>query len=88
MAKRLKIETIRSMRGQTQLFIKLAQENDLQNIETVRRWIRVNKPNGPLTSKSALSIISVALNVPETRLLENFDYETNVKRIESLNPSL
>lgn len=88
MAKRLKIETIRSMRGQTQLFVKLAQENDLQNIETVRRWLRMNKPNGPLTSKSALGIISLALNVTETRLLEDFDYETNNKGAVSPNLSL
>jgi len=88
MAKRLKIETIRSMRGQTQLFVQIAQENGLQNIETVRRWLRMNKPNGPLTCKSTLGIISIALNVPETSLLEDFDHETYNKRAGSPKPTV
>jgi hypothetical protein len=88
MAKRLRIETIRGMRGQTRLFVKITEEFGMQNIETVRRWMRTNKPNGPLTSTAALEIISQALNVPETNLLEDFDYETYTKRVCSVEAPL
>jgi hypothetical protein len=87
MAKRLRIETIRGMRGQTQLFVKITEEFELQNIETIRRWLRENKPNGPLTAKAALVLISTALNVPEIKLLEDIEYEANTERNRSTQPS-
>jgi hypothetical protein len=77
---------IRSMRGQTDLFHEITDEFGLNNIETIRRWMRVNKVNGPLTSKSALSIISRKLNVPEENLLETFYHETNCKGSKSAEP--
>jgi len=80
MAKRLRIETIRGMRGQTQLFVQITDEFGLANIETIRRWLRENKPNGPLTAKAALGLISTALYVPEVKLLEDFEYEANAQR--------
>jgi hypothetical protein len=80
MANRLKKETILGMRGQTLLLLNITKEFKLQNIETIRRWLRTNKPNGPLTSKAALAIISQALNVPEINLIEEFIYEIDTKR--------
>ncbi|MFH1118217.1 MAG: hypothetical protein V1775_00230 [Bacteroidota bacterium] len=78
---RLKLETLRNMTGQTHLFLKLAKEFNLNNIETVRRWMRVNKNNGPLTAKSSLIIISIALNMPEELLTEEVTNEIISKRI-------
>ena len=66
---RLKRETIKSMSGQIPLFKEIMEDFNLESIETVRRWLRENKPNGPLTSKAALNIISKGLSVPEEYLI-------------------
>jgi len=87
MAIKLKRETILGMRGQTHLLLNITKEFKLQNIETIRRWLRANKPNGPLTSKAALAIISLALNVPEINLIEEFIYEIDTKRTHGIEPS-
>lgn len=87
MAIRLTKQAILSMRGQTSLFVEITNEYGLQNLETIRRWMRANKPNGPLTSKTALNMISIALNVPEENLLENVEHGTNAKRINSVEPA-
>jgi len=76
------------MRGNTALFVDLANEFQLSNIPTVRRWIRENKINGPLTSKASLSLISKALNVPELNLLEEVKNETNSKRRTDPYPAI
>ena len=86
MAIRLTQSTIRSMRGQTDLFAEITEEFGLNNLETIRRWMRANKANGPLTSKSALRIISRKLNVPEKYLFESFENEINLKRSSSAEP--
>ena len=88
MAIRLKLQTLKNMRGNTSLFLKLADEFNLSNIPTVRRWMRENKPNGPLTSKAALTIISDAINVSEAKLVEEVNNETNSKRVPDTTPAL
>jgi len=75
MAKRLKPETLKSMRGQTPLFLQLVEDFGLESLETVRRWMRANKPNGPLTSEAALRIVSKALDLPAELLTEEIELE-------------
>ncbi len=86
MAKRLTAQTILNMRGNTSLFIDLANEYELSNIPTIRRWLRENKKNGPLTTKGALAIISKAINVPEAKLLEEVNNEVDKKRVPDHEP--
>ena len=86
MAFRLKESAIKAMRGQTELFYLICEEFKKNNIETVRRWVRQNEINGPLTTRAALELISDALNVPINRLLHFVDDETNSKRNESAHP--
>jgi len=88
MAIRLTEQTILNMRGQTALFVKITDEFGLNSLETIRRWMRANKPNGPLTSKTSLNIISKALNVPEHLLLETISHELNPKRSISAESAL
>lgn len=70
MSVKLKPETIRSLRGQVPLFEMLKSELNIRHIDTIRRWLRENKENGPLTTKGALGVISKGLKVPEKYLIE------------------
>ena len=61
----------------------------ITNMETIRRWIRANRPNGQLTSKSALKILAVGLNIAEKELLEEFEQEPDIRntaRVDSNEP--
>ena len=87
MAIRLTTSTLNSMRGNTALLREIAIENDLNTLETVRRWMRQNKGNGPLTSISSLRLISEAINVPESKLMEESKNETDCKRMSSPEPA-
>jgi len=86
MAIRLTTSTLNSMRGNTSLFTKIAVENDLNTIETVRRWMRENRNNGPLTSVANIRIISEAINVTESKIVEEVSNETNCKRMPDFVP--
>lgn len=71
MSKRLTEKTIRAMRGQTELFIRIMDARGVKNIETIRRWVRQNEPDGPLTAIGTLSLISEATNVNLKNLTED-----------------
>jgi hypothetical protein len=75
------------MRGQTDLFLQLTSEFNKSSLETIRRWMRANELNGPLTTKAALSIISISLNVPEHELLESIENENFNKGRVSADPA-
>lgn len=87
MAVRLKNSTIRSMRGQTDLYQELISEFNKSSLETIRRWMRANEVNGPLTTKAALNIISISLNVSEHELLESIENENFYQRRVSADPA-
>lgn len=70
MSVRLKPETVRSLRGQLPLFELLKSELNIKHTDTIRRWLRENSFNGPLTTKGALDVISKGLKVPEKYLIE------------------
>lgn len=87
MAIRLKPAVILSLKGQTAVLVELAEEYGLNNIESIRRWMRKNKSNGPLTTKAALKIISRRLMIPEADLTEETKHETDSKGINDLEPA-
>ena len=86
MATRLTPSTLLNMRGNTPLFIALAYENKIDTLETVRRWMRQNKPNGPLTSMGNLFLISSVLNVPIEYLTESKENETIREGVPDSSP--
>jgi len=88
MAIRLTTQTLANMRGNTPLFVSIVKENELNTVETVRRWMRQNKLNGPLTSIANLALISNALNVPIKYLTESLTDETNRKRKPDPYPAI
>lgn len=75
MAKKIKQIHISNLRYRTDIKKRLMIDFRINNIESIRRWIRANRPNGPLTSKSSLKILAIGLSVSEKELLEEFDNE-------------
>lgn len=84
----LKASVIKNMIGHTDLFQTLAKELGRGNIETVRRWMRANKPNGPLTTKAALCLISESLDMPFDLLTEENNHGTINQRVSDSDPSI
>jgi len=81
MAIRLNQKAVMNVKGNTKVLVNIAEEFGLNNISTVRRWLRDNKVNGPLTTKAALKIISLSTGVPEGLLTEDPKNETNPKGV-------
>jgi len=88
MAIRLKTSTLANMKGNSLLLGRLTRDNELNTVETIRRWMRQNKVNGPLTSIANLKIISDAINVSEAKLVEEVNNETNSKRVPDPDTAL
>ena len=83
MATRIKPEYTKLLRGRIDLFRKIADEFGFKSdwgIIAVRRWVHANKPNGKLTTKSALKILAKGLAVRENELLEEVNYNVNANR--------
>jgi len=82
----LKKETIKNLYGQTALFRMLMDECNVVNMETIRRWIRANKPNGPLTAITTLEIIAEITKIPLELLTEQYNETPNPKPERNRNP--
>lgn len=80
MAKKLSTEALVKLKLRKDIKLILVNEFGLDpvwGIESVRRWMRQNKPNSPLTTKASLRILTKELNMPEGKIL--IDHENTDK---------
>lgn len=87
MAIQLKETTLKNLKGQTDIYVSLAEEFGLNDIASIRRWLRLNKPNGPLTTKAALTIIAEGTGIPADLLTEESNNENYSRGVEDSEPA-
>lgn len=79
MAYKLKPNIVRSIKGQTCFYHDIMREFGLTTIFSVRRWLKENRPNGPLTTTIAVEILAETLDLPIEMILETVNPSENDK---------